>query len=330
MTLPGPYIPKASGGVMAVVGNEASCERGPASQGDTTAKGADRRDHLEDSMTALTEGERVLPCPMCRQPMEFDNGADEWLNVPASHFCGKCGTIVPETARAAHPVPSQGVKLLDWQETYVDRGDGSKEVNGWEADSGFGSWYEILMYFGSDSYGWQVRFDCDVIADHDDPERAKAAAQEHFASRVRAAIAKAEATPSDAAEREELATWFEDEILGQVDLVGTGSEPGDEYRVKFNQKATRIAHLLRNQSPAVGENLTFRKEHYGATVATLIDSEDVVVEISERSDGYELIVHNREGERDTFRDCSAVLKPKHWAALGELAHRLTTEQRGNG
>lgn len=79
------------------------------------------------------------------------------------------------------------------------------------------------------------------------------------------------------------------------------------------------------------EELKFRKEHYGATVATLIDSEDVVVEILARSDGdYELIVHNREGERDTFRDCSAVLKPKHWAALGELAHRLTTEQRGNG
>lgn len=74
-------------------------------------------------------------------------------------------------------------------------------------------------------------------------------------AKVAAAIAKAEAThtPSDAAEREELATWFEDEILGQVDLVGTGSEPGEEYRVKFNQKATRIAHLLRTAVPGVGE-----------------------------------------------------------------------------
>lgn len=87
------------------------------------------------------------------------------------------------------------VKPLDWQTTYVDRGDGQKEESGWEADNGFNQWYSVEMYFGTDSYGWQVKFDCDVIADHDDPERAKAAAQEHFASRILSRL-----TPSIGAE----------------------------------------------------------------------------------------------------------------------------------
>lgn len=49
MTLPGPYIPTASGGVMAEIGKQASCERGPASQDDTSAKGADRRDEIQEN-----------------------------------------------------------------------------------------------------------------------------------------------------------------------------------------------------------------------------------------------------------------------------------------
>jgi len=79
---------------------------------------------------------------------------------------------------------------LDWQETFVDRGDGSQEPSGWEADSGFG-WYSIQMYFGSDSYGWQVMFDCDVIADRDDPDGAKSDAQANFEEKVRACLLSA-------------------------------------------------------------------------------------------------------------------------------------------
>jgi hypothetical protein len=80
------------------------------------------------------------------------------------------------------------VKSLVWHETFVDRGDGSKEVNGWEADSGFG-YYLIEMYMGSDSYGFELKFDCEVIADHDDPDQAKASAQSHFAKRIISALA---------------------------------------------------------------------------------------------------------------------------------------------
>jgi hypothetical protein len=94
--------------------------------------------------------------------------------------------MVERVAKAIRAVMPGGVdvKPLDWQTTYVDRGDGQKEESGWEADNGFNQWYSVETYFGTDSYGWRVMFDCDVIADHDDPERAKAAAQEHFASRI--------------------------------------------------------------------------------------------------------------------------------------------------
>lgn len=80
--------------------------------------------------------------------------------------------------------PAQSLRKLGWLETFTDRGDGSKDQDGWEADSGFGSWYTIEQYFGSDSLGWQVKFEYDVIADHDDPDKAKESAQADFERRV--------------------------------------------------------------------------------------------------------------------------------------------------
>jgi len=76
------------------------------------------------------------------------------------------------------------VRPLVWGETFD--GDGSQ--TGWEADSGFGSWYGISLYFGGDSYGWQVQHNCEVIADRDDPDQAKADAQAHFEKAVLAAL----------------------------------------------------------------------------------------------------------------------------------------------
>lgn len=85
------------------------------------------------------------------------------------------------------PMP---VRALDWQETFTDRGDGSSDHTGWEAPSGFGPFYEIDQYFGSDSYVWQVRYDLERIGDFDDPDQAKACAQEHFAERVTSALTR--------------------------------------------------------------------------------------------------------------------------------------------
>lgn len=81
-------------------------------------------------------------------------------------------------------VAQGALRRLDWQETFTDRGDGSKDQTGWEADSGFGSWYSVEQYFGSDSYGWETKFYCEVISDHDDPEQAKKAAQDDFEIRA--------------------------------------------------------------------------------------------------------------------------------------------------
>lgn len=81
-----------------------------------------------------------------------------------------------------------GVKQLDWQETFIDRGDGSKEVSGWEADSGFNQWYTVEQYFGSDSLGFTAVFDFETISDHDDPEDAKKSAQADFERRINSAI----------------------------------------------------------------------------------------------------------------------------------------------
>lgn len=92
--------------------------------------------------------------------------------------------VSDETGRVA-------IKPLEWQGTFIDRGDGSQDQAGWEADTGFGVWYEIEQYFGSDSYGYRVSFDYEMIGDHDDPSQAKATAQKHFEKRISAALSAA-------------------------------------------------------------------------------------------------------------------------------------------
>lgn len=136
----------------------------------------------------------LLGCPFCGcvNVKLHDRGSMVWV------ACIDCGLEAPtETgvtaekaveywnARAPHPLHhAQAVRKLVWLETFADRGDGSKEQDGWEADSGFGSYYSIEQYFGSDSFGWQVKFEYAVIADHDDPDKAKETAQVDFERRV--------------------------------------------------------------------------------------------------------------------------------------------------
>jgi hypothetical protein len=83
------------------------------------------------------------------------------------------------------------VKALEWEEVTAARSDEdpTREHTGdYEADTAFGP-YCIEQYFGSDSYGWQVTFDFSIIADKDDPEAAKAAAQADFNRRILSALA---------------------------------------------------------------------------------------------------------------------------------------------
>jgi hypothetical protein len=108
---------------------------------------------------------------------------NHWANQIAKRLFVRALKLRLETA--PQPVSAaQTLRKLFWLETFTDRGDGSKDQDGWEADSGFGSWYSIEQYFGSDSLGWQVKFEYDVIADHDDPDKAKESAQADFERRV--------------------------------------------------------------------------------------------------------------------------------------------------
>lgn len=105
--------------------------------------------------------------------------------------CGHCGMEQPDDSAEL----ARTLRKLVWLETFTERGDGSKEQDGWEADSGFGSWYSIDQYFGSDSLGWRVKFEYDVIDDHDDPDKAKESAQADFERRVLALPSHQENTP---------------------------------------------------------------------------------------------------------------------------------------
>jgi hypothetical protein len=70
----------------------------------------------------------------------------------------------------------------------------------------------------------------------------------------------------------------------------------------------------------------FKKQTYGATVATILETDDSIVEVHERNDGvYGLIVHHRREDRDNWDDLTAYLKPEHFDALGSIAHRMRGE-----
>lgn len=80
-------------------------------------------------------------------------------------------------------------------------------------------------------------------------------------------------------------------------------------------------------APPAGEGVTrlpfFKKEQYGATVATILETEDSIVEVQERNDGqYGLIVHSRRCDNDRWDDISAYLKPEHFDMLGAIARRM--------
>lgn len=66
----------------------------------------------------------------------------------------------------------------------------------------------------------------------------------------------------------------------------------------------------------------FEKQTYGATVATILETDDSIVEVQERNDGvYGLIIHARRND-DLWDDLTAYLKPEHFEALGSAARRM--------
>ena len=75
-------------------------------------------------------------------------------------------------------------------------------------------------------------------------------------------------------------------------------------------------------------NLKFEKEPYGATVATIFEDENTIVEVQERNDGvYGLIVHRRNDDTDVWHDLTAYLKPEHFEALGKVADHMRGSSR---
>ena len=95
------------------------------------------------------------------------------------------------SAALAAGAPGVKVKALEWEPvmTARSREDPTPEETGdCETVCAVGVYY-IEMYFGSDSYGWRVTLNgTDDIADKDDPEAAKAAAQADYEARILSAL----------------------------------------------------------------------------------------------------------------------------------------------
>lgn len=67
----------------------------------------------------------------------------------------------------------------------------------------------------------------------------------------------------------------------------------------------------------------FRREAFGAMVATILETADVIVEVLVgEGKTYALIVHNRVGETDRFEDMTANLTAEQFRMLGSVADRM--------
>jgi hypothetical protein len=65
------------------------------------------------------------------------------------------------------------------------------------------------------------------------------------------------------------------------------------------------------------------KEQWGAVVATIMETDDSMVDVQECNDGvYGLIISHRRSDSDTWDDLTAYLKPEHFDLLGSVAKRM--------
>jgi hypothetical protein len=66
--------------------------------------------------------------------------------------------------------------------------------------------------------------------------------------------------------------------------------------------------------------IEFKKEIYGAEVATIVENEDEILEVLRRSDGkFDLTVHCRRPKTGRWDDLTVVLEPRHFKDLGDIA-----------
>jgi len=96
------------------------------------------------------------------------------------------------------PAVRDRVKPLEWEETFQDRGDGSSELSGWEAETpGFSVFYTIEIEVS----GFLLRrqdLDVTELGAFTDPDEAKAAAQADYEQRILSALEPRTSPPEPA------------------------------------------------------------------------------------------------------------------------------------
>jgi predicted NAD/FAD-dependent oxidoreductase len=71
------------------------------------------------------------------------------------------------------------------------------------------------------------------------------------------------------------------------------------------------------------EIASFKKQTYGAVVATILETDNSIVEVTERNDGvYGLTIHTRRNDSDRWDDLTAYLTPRQFELLGTVAKRM--------
>lgn len=66
--------------------------------------------------------------------------------------------------------------------------------------------------------------------------------------------------------------------------------------------------------------IEFKRQRYGADMATILDEPHKIVEVQRFSNGlFDLTVHSLDSETGVWDDLTAILKPEHFIALGQVA-----------
>ena len=135
-------------------------------------------DHITDAAQPASDSddlvEVVIAC--CNGQMGRDAAREVISEIHLAGF-----KIVPAHSSAA---TGDAVNGLEWRETFADRGDGSTELSGYEAETPFGTFYTIEIK----AFAFAVEYDLTVIGEANTPGEARRIAQRDFERRIRTAI----------------------------------------------------------------------------------------------------------------------------------------------
>jgi hypothetical protein len=207
-------------------------------------------------------------------------------------------------------------KPLEWQETSADRGDGSHELSGFEAETPFGTWY--LIEIQADCF--TVEYDLEEIGRGDTPDIAKEIAQRDFDRRIQSALAVALA--QGARDHIEIRDGLTD---GYCDIINQTKKTTIGRVNLWNGTAQDLRDILATAplTPAEKDNLTEAdlRQVIANRDALLADYQEVLTDKQRLTRELDIALHGEEGAAKQAGLCDLIQPARQLRATIDLLER---------